>query len=511
VTSEKGAATGPQQRGRAHTLGARLGWLLLVSLLLHTLLTPIAGWLGVFSLWFDQEDQIAPPPEEQLDSIPIDLFEEQLPDKAPDALPAEDPVGLIEQWVPDMAPVPPEEPKPKAAKPEVPNEKPEEPSDAGAAEPSAAIPSALPSAPPAPTTDAPPPEPTAPAPSASASAPEPDRTSPVSEVSKGIANPVALSGEAGEFVKSNAKLGLILYTDRIRAHPVGKRIAELLPNLPQWNDFFAGTQLNPIRDFDRFFLAGPSFYYTHEVVVALQYNTPAAPIRAAIDRLVKRRGQWLPDTPVPAALAEADRAQRMFILPSPHLVLIVPPRLQQQALAAKFKGIPDPSGPEALVASMKEPKEALARLGLQVPETTRDVLLRITPLEEGRILLELTAQEETPELAKRTAQSVTQTVNSFLELVSGASSLLSQFGFGGLKGGVSFPKIQLEAHGKEIRGRQILNQEHVDFILDRVERQLVQRRLAAERQGKEKPGAAQPGGRKLRSDGLPKSVPNNKP
>lgn len=466
--------SGTRPGGPKPTLRRRLGWLLLLSLLLHTLLTPLAGWLGVFSLWFDQEEQ-APPPLEELDAIPIDLFEDPADTKPADALPEDDPVGLIEELVPDALPVAPEQPKPKpvAKKPDQPKtDETEQVSDAGAPEASAT------EAAPTPPVD------TAPAvagePSASATAKETPVDAgvpPVAEAPKQIANPVALSGEAGELVKSNAKLGLTLYTDRIRNHPVGKRIAELLPNLPQWNDFFAGTKLNPIRDFDRFFVAGPSFYHTQEVVVALQYNTKAEPIRAAIDQLVKRRGRWLESTPIPMALAEADRAERLFLMPAGRLVLVVPPRLQKQAVKMKV-GIPDPIGPEALVASMREPRAALARLGLQIPETTRDALLRITPLENGQILIELTAQEESPEAAKRTAQTVAQAVNSFVELVSSASSLLSQFGFGGLKGGVTFPKITLEAHGKEIRGRQILSQAHADFILDRVERQLALRSKA---------------------------------
>src|SRR5690606_11264958 len=215
-----------------------------------------AVWLGIAGWWLTQDAPEAPPPEE-LDAIPVELLDEPAPlaEEPRDGLPEEDPVEIIEELVEiprAQAPQPAtstearpeleeaarraraeaaaerqraEEEARQRADAEVERKRPEEEArrraalersnagDAGVAAKDAG------------------------ARSRPVAKPAPQR--------RAIDNPVALVGKAGDVAKSNANLQLILYADRIREHPVGRRIGKLLPRLPQWNDFFGDGQLNP--------------------------------------------------------------------------------------------------------------------------------------------------------------------------------------------------------------------------------------------------------------------------
>lgn len=455
--------------------------LVVVSLLLHLVLTPFAGLIGFLEAWLTMPEVAEEAPSEQLKEIPIELFEQDdVPEAKPDSLPEDDPVGLIDQLVdlpveqaaaPPVTPPKVEPPKP-APKKDVKSDPGKVGADAGApdVDVTAPAPSATvsPSVPPAVVSApvGPPPSATsAPSgvpPSASESAPRP--TAPID-------NPIALAGKGAKLIEKQTSVGLVLYMDRVRSHPLGKRIANMLPKLPQWDEFFGDSRVNPVDDFDRMFLLGPSFADTSGLVMAVEYNTSQDKIRKAVDGLVKQRGSWLAGTKVPTALTFADRAERVILFPAPKVVVIVPPHLREQA-QKQVVGVPPAKGPEAMVAYTVNPAKALSRFGVQLPASLQSAKVRITPMAGGQVLLELEAQDESAEKAAANADLLTRQINGLLSLLGGVSDLLGRFGFGGLGAAVELPQVTLEADGKAIRARQVLNQTQVAFVLDRAEREL---------------------------------------
>lgn len=432
----------------------RLRWLLVASLLVHLLLTPMAGWLGLVGLLFTDEPA-APPPEEQLETIPVELFDaprEPAPQADTPSLPEDDPVGFIEQMVPEP--------------PAVPALPPPEPVRSAVAPPQQTAPPAVSSAAPSVDPESAPTDAGAPQPSADAGRGREPAAAEKSRPHRSIEEPVALAGKAGALVEKQAYVSLILYADRIRGHAVGERIARLLPTLPQWQDFFGEGGLNPVSDFDRLMIIGPSFYNSANVVAALEYNTEPSKVRRAINGLVKRDGEWLKGTEFPAARAHADRADRIFMMPRPGFVLVVPPNLQQSA--NQIKGLPPPQGPEAMVAYLAKPHRPLARFNVQIPESVEDARVRLTPLSQGRVRLELQAQDASPEQAQATARQVSQAINALADLSSSLSGLLDLVGFGRT---VALPRFKLQAKGREIWGEQVLSWEQVDFLLRQLEQQ----------------------------------------
>lgn len=480
-------------RDNRRTFAALVG----VSVVLHLVLTPFAGMLGFLQAWLERPTAAELEPTEQLKEIPIELFdapeEEVEPPKA--ELPQEDPVAFIEQL--DGLPVRPEPtvplPTPKPPKPKTDDtekdkdrdkkeaekdktEKPQALADAGAPAASTAEKS---SAAPAPSETEPVVEPPPAVASSGPSAPPTpvasDGVSPTKpEVP--IDNPIALAGKAAKLVEKNTSVGLILYMDRIRGHALGKRVGEILPSLPQWNDFFGASTVNPVRDFERMFLLGPSFVDSSGLVMAIDHRVSQDKMRAAVNELVKKRGQWLTGTKFPVAVTYADRAERVVLLSSPTSVMVVPPHLQEQAVKQGETHIPKAKGEEAVVASVSNPSKALRRFGLEVPASLQLAKLRVTPLSQGGVLLELDAQDESEAAARQTAVALTRSINATLDMISGVSDLLGRFGFGGLAAGADLPRVTLRSGGKWVRASQVLSEAQVKFILDRLERQLVRPR-----------------------------------
>jgi hypothetical protein len=456
--------------------------LLIVSVAIHVLLTPVAGMFSFLQDWLDRPKPEENSPAEQLKEIPIELFE--APDEviAPkDVLPKEDPVALIEQL--DQLPVrseskPPVKPEAAASKPSAPDDKDpkarkNEPADAGVGhthDPASDSTSDVP----APSAEA-----STSSPQTASDPPSSDGPEEVARVKPDVAidNPVALAGKAAKLVEKNTSVGVVLYMDRIRGHVLGKRVGEVLPALPQWRDFFGSSNVNPVRDFDRMFLLGPSFVDSSGLVMAIDHRVAPDKMRGAINELVKKRGRWLTGTKVPVAFTYADNAERVILLSSARSVMVIPPHLQTQALNQGETHIPNAKGEEAVVASITNPSKALRRFGLEVPASLKLAKLRVTPLAKGEVLLELDAQDESEVTARQTAAELTRTINATLDMISSVSGILGRFGFGALAGGAELPRVKLRADGKWVRSSQVLTEAQVAFILDRLERQLVRRKV----------------------------------
>ena len=431
---------------------ARILWASALSLLAHVVLTPVAALLGVFA-WLAQ----APPPDdgepEQLRAIPITfLGYEELQPEPPAAEPAKPAAAAL------LAP--PADPAHALAAPDL---KPEVKPTAGRED------------------EAPP-------------KPEPTREQvPPGRPRGEIAHPVAMAGVATEIVDDNANVNLLLLTERVRNHPLGARIGRLLLNFPQWSSFFESADVDPVRDINRILIVGPQFRRSADVVAILQHRLPQKVLKAAVDRLVQRppRGRWL-EGKVPAALAYADRAERLFALTAPHVLVVAPPHLERSLMAAPPTQFPTPPGDEALVLHVKTPWRALIGLPFRLPESLAWLRLDVLPRQDGGAELRLSAEDESAELSRDHADSLSVALNALTNPDLGALGALV-----GLPSIAFIDRVQFQAKDKRISATVKVTPRQLDRLLTYAEELLVQwtgqRRLAADR------GAALPA--------TPKSAP----
>lgn len=420
-----------------------------VSALVHLLLTPVAGLIGAFA-WL-----LAPPPPpdtgevEQLRAIPITLLgDEPLPEPAPQAAPSSASAELTE---------------PPRAEPPAPRESVADPE---------------PPVSPAPEKEPPPP--------ALPTTPPPDRGR--------IEHPVAMAGVASEVVDSNANVNLLLLSERVRQHPLGERIGRLIVDFPQWSSFFASGDIDPVRDINRILVVGPQFRRSADVVAILHHNLPAAVVRESVDRLVQRppKGRWL-EGKTPAARAHADRAERVFVLSAPHVLVVAPPHLEQQILDAPPTRFPTPSGQEALVLHVKTPSRALIGLPFSVPESLAWLRLDVLPLADGGAQLRLTAEDEDAKQAEEHAQSLTLALNALTNPDLGPLGALV-----GLRSIALLDKVYFRAQGAQISGQLRVTPRQLDRLLSYTE-DLVGRWTGRSAR-RPQPGGASPGPKRIHSE-----------
>ena len=436
MTAAKPPPASPWRSLRAPR-GRIIVWMVSLSAVLHLVFTPLAGLLGFMASLL----AAPPPPEveaEQLRSIPITLLSDA------------DLAALD-------APPAPAEPQPAL--------------EAAPHEPNAPLPAGKPApAKPMPPPPAPPPlhPPEKPTPAARGSAAE------------GSGHPVAMTGMASEIVDSNANVNLLLVTERIRQHPLGPRIGRLIMNFPQWSSFFESGAVDPVRDIDRMLVVGPQFRRSADVVAVLQHSVPQAVMRGAVDRLVQRppKGRWL-RAKFPIAKAQADRAQRLFALTSPHVLVVAPLQLESQLLASPPTAFPAPAGDEAVVLHVKTPWRALMGLPFRLPESIAWLRLDVVPIADGSVQVHISAEDADARQAAEHAQDLSLSLNALTNPDLGALGALI-----GLRSIAFIDKIQFQARDKRITGQVRVSPRQLERLM------LYAEELAASWTGRRSDGAA---------------------
>ena len=204
-----------------------------------------------------------------------------------------------------------------------------------------------------------------------------------------VKNALEVAGGPGKFGFKSPHVQVLFNGNRLRSNTAGAALGGVLTALPEWKSFFEGTKIDPIADSEHLLIAGPQFRRSKDVVVWMQYRGSEADMRAAIDTLVKRsgkRGRWLEDSPVPAAVAVAHKSRRIFALvPGKKLLAILPATTKDQL--AKLKAVRpfNNTSKVGIVISLDTPRNAFAGYDdvVDVPKSFKWMRMIVTPLDDG--------------------------------------------------------------------------------------------------------------------------------
>jgi hypothetical protein len=432
-------------------------WMVLVSLLAHTPLTPLLALFGLFS-WLSVAPPDDGPEAPPLNAIPVDLIEADEPGAPTGAAPTPAPPAE-----PEAVPAPPPKPDPTSLV-----------RDAGA--PDAAPKDAAPE-------DASPRADAARKVAHADASDEPDASDAESDAGLADAGPgfgdgggepvAAVSGDGRRVIDSNANVRVLIYPEKIRTHRLAPRIGKLLGSIYQWRDFFGPAGIDPIRDVDRVLITGSQLRNSKDVAAIIKLNVPRERIHGAIDAIVQadaEHGEWL-DAGLPAATAYADRAPRVFVMGTAGIVIVTPPSALENVLQhGKKIGLKPAQGPEVVSAYAVTPSRVRG-LPVRVPESIRWVRLWVTPDAHGGARLEAEAEDESAELASEHAEELERGLTAAATLDLG---IVGEFLGVGAKRLVQ--NIELRAEGNRIRGTALVTAAQLDEILGFAEAFLVERR-----------------------------------
>jgi hypothetical protein len=402
----------------------------------------VLGLLGLIRLMGGETEAPVLPP---VTEIPLDLIDDDTP---PAKAPGDTPEGAQPSPTAEPEAALPAEPAPELPKPK-PKPKPKpELKDAGAAD--------------AESEDKDAGSPDASKTSDAGSSQGGGDAGPAHKPGEGIGSPVAGIGDK-RVVDPNANVQVMVYNERVRQHPLGGRVGPLLRNVYQWRDFFGPTAIDPVRDVDRMMLVGPQLRDSRDVVAILQFNIAPERVRGAVDTLVQRDpdGAWL-DGPVPVAKAHADRGERAFVLPSAKLLIVTPPSALESAKKFRRATLPNPKADEIAIAHLATPWRAFLGMPVQIPKTIQSANLRLSGTEDGGVVIDVLAHDESEAAAQSDAQALTAALTAATSLDLGL--------FGSVLFGSSQKKFiqkgSFEADGSDIRGEIVLTRAQTETLLD---------------------------------------------
>jgi hypothetical protein len=201
---------------------------------------------------------------------------------------------------------------------------------------------------------------------------------------------IGMVGSAGNAQAGPQNVVLVVNMAAIRTHPIGGKLGPLIAAIPQWDDFLGGTHLDAVRDTDWILINGPSLWNTERLAILVHYSAPDAIVDQAVASIAKRYVHGGPfDAGVPGVkgvLAQADRSERVFLRPQPHLVAIVPKDYAPAAAALlRHAPIKAPRPAEAFRIILHRPHDSIGirASGIEIPASIADLRLWVVPRADG--------------------------------------------------------------------------------------------------------------------------------
>ena len=266
---------------------------------------------------------------------------------------------------------------------------------------------------------------------------------------------VGMIGAAGEVQAGPQFVVLMVNMAAIRSHPVGSRMGPLVTAIPQWDDFVGGTGVDPVRDIDWVLINGPSLINTGRDAIIIHYSVPDVVVNKAIVVLSHKYDRGgLFDAGVPgmkAALGHADRYERVFLQPQPHLAACVPPDYATKAARLLRRATLRPPRPnEVMRLKLVHPHGPMP----DIPESVTELRLWVVPHNEDGSA-DVYAEGDTADAA--TAGDV---VVRLRRLTRDINSILVQAATHGLLNGLEFSQ-----DGPTLRLHVTASRDQIEVIL----------------------------------------------
>jgi len=210
---------------------------------------------------------------------------------------------------------------------------------------------------------------------------------------------------------AGGKIDVLVYLERVRGNPIAPKLAALDALGP----VLEGTGIDPQKDIDRAYVTSAGVKHAETAVVVAEHALAEQRVRAAVEVLIGRSrppGAWLDDVGVPAARVTIKNETRVVALVEPNLLVILPEAHAREAMLFRGSGgLPEPTGPEAVVATAIDPAHTLqARHVPPIPETIQRARATLTLAPDGGADLSADAVDATPEQAQSDAATMTAEV-----------------------------------------------------------------------------------------------------
>jgi hypothetical protein len=247
---------------------------------------------------------------------------------------------------------------------------------------------------------------------------------------------------------------VLVWADRVRAHPVGPKLAAL----DAWGPILSGTGLDPHQDLDRAFVASKSARDEDGAVFVAEHALSKERIDGAVESMIGKSdppGSWVEGLGVRAAKVSVRGRTRIVALPTEKLLVVLPEELASAAVKfAQSGGVRDAEGAEAAVAVAARPAETLKGSRVPpIPETLSAAKATLTLTPDGGADIHVEAKSTSAEQAKVDAAALTAEIDRATSVK--ISVLRVRF----------FEPIRFAADGDRVVGDRHLSAQEIDRLL----------------------------------------------
>lgn len=229
-------------------------------------------------------------------------------------------------------------------------------------------------------------------------------------------DPLAVAGAPSSLVGKDPNVKILIAGDRLRKYELGGMFGEVLGSIPQWQQFIGTSGIDPVKDINHMLIGGPQLRDSRKVVVVLDLNVTDQKARQTIDGIIKRSkppGKWVGETPVPHAIAQADRGERIFALvPGKHMVVVMPADAKDQLEKVKSIKAFDKSSKVGIAIYMITPANAFRGLPFQIPNTLKWMRVNVIPTDDSGVDVVLEAEDKDESLAREHAFNLENIIES---------------------------------------------------------------------------------------------------
>lgn len=276
----------------------------------------------------------------------------------------------------------------------------------------------------------------------------------------GPRDPASTIGAAGNVQADVPLVQLLVNVAEVRKNPVGAKMGPLLSAIPEWDEFIAGTGVDPVRDTDWIYMSGPSLYSkrTSRLAIIVRYSASDAVVDRAVNIVAKKYamgGTFDAGVPgVRAYLGHADFAQRVFLRPQSHVLAVVPPDYANTAakILSKAKVAPKVRAGEAMRLTLKNPNHPFPFL----PASLSELRVWITSRDDGGA--DVFGEGDAP-----TREEAEQAAKAIRKLVKDQNSLGVQIVTQGI-----LNRTEVNSEGSVVRFKVPASQEQIQAIVDLV-------------------------------------------
>jgi hypothetical protein len=266
----------------------------------------------------------------------------------------------------------------------------------------------------------------------------------------------------GKIAAKDPNVQILISGKVLRKHELGPWASSLLLMIPEWQRFFEGSPIDPIKDLDHLLITAPRLKEdSSKMVAVLEYNIRTERVRESVDAVLHRtNGVWLEDAPVTAGRARILGAPRLFaILPQRRLLVILPAEAMDQLEGLKHgKGFKNSA--EGAVVSMLTPAKPFKEF-LPLPESLKWLRLALTPAHDGGVDLAIDAGDR----SVAEAQVHAGTIGEAIEARRKAAGVFGRI----------MDEVKFVAEGDVIRARTHVTPQQMRLVMLLVEQKALER------------------------------------